>query len=56
MPSDPNQPQNVNRPERDRPNMDRIESRAADEQPPRQEVEVGEKGEHDEQEQTRHTP
>ena len=56
MPSDTNQPQNVNRPERDRPNMDRIESPAADEQPPRQEVEVGEKGEHDEQAQTRHTP
>jgi hypothetical protein len=56
MPSDTNQPQNVNRPERDRPHMDQIKSPAAGEQPPRQEAEIGEKGEHDHQEETRHTP
>jgi len=42
--------------DRDRPHMDRIKSPAANEEPPRQQTEVGAKGEHDHQEETRHTP
>lgn len=45
----------VARPDRDRPHMDRIESPATNEEPPRQQTEVGAKGEHDGQGETRHT-
>lgn len=45
----------VARPDRDRPHMDRIESPATNEEPPRQQTEVGAKGEHDDQGETRHT-
>ena len=56
MPSDTNQPETTDRLETDRPRMDKIKSPAADEQPPDQQAEVGAKGEHDHQEETRHTP
>jgi hypothetical protein len=57
MPNETNQSDNVvARPDRDRPHMDRIKSPAANEEPPRQQTEVGAKGEHDDQEETRHTP
>jgi hypothetical protein len=56
MPSDTNQPETTDRAETTRPRMDKIKSPAADEQPPDQQAEVGAKGEHDHQEETRHTP
>ena len=57
LPNETNQSDNVvDRPDRDRPHMGQIKSPAADEEPPRQQTEVGAKGEHDDQEETRHTP